>query len=345
MEFHLFEEGPWIWGLFLVGVFVCFFLLAQKDSAALAKVIMRSIISIIISPFLYLKKTISELSLGEANPRLANIDHYLLKRLLIAMQVGLLLSVMVTVGFAASLAVVAFLPPHSLRQGLIEMRHSLQQTETALQQDSATMKAQDSDWQNRRPKLVKQAQDADRQKRADTQATLRSDEAAISRSPEAMQVLNTVKGFFAAHQGEVGATDQAKEFINRIPSLSEGDTKNLISYCDHWDQFQSLSNLSPKTDEQIRVEVQPDHDTLAQKVADETLREPELRSEVNDLQKQVDKSYHPSYLVLTSIASFIFLIFYLWVAGTSIEFFSMAIYLSNDVKQIRVHSENAPVWK
>jgi hypothetical protein len=347
METRIFEmaqEGIWIWALFLFGVVGCYLLLAQKHSAALASAIFRTIGSIITSPFNYLEKTIAELALGDNNPRLLNIDHYLLRRLLTALQVGLLLSVILGAGMAMASAVLEFLPSHDLRERSAEAQHSLRLTENSLEEDSAKLKSEDSDWQNQRPTLIKQAQDAERQKKADVQASLRSDEANI-KAPEAIQVLNTVRNFFATHAGEYGAIEQATAFVNRIPSLSESDTRGLIAYCHDWERLQSLSSQAPKTTEQVRAEVQPDRDNLVQKVADETSQVQGLSDSVKALQEQVREGYNQSGFVLTLFFFFFAFLAYVWVVGTSIEAFSMAIYLSNDVKQIRAQGENTAAYR
>lgn len=347
VEFRIFEiaqEGLWIWVFFLFGVLGCYVSFAQQHSAALASAIFRSIGSMVVSPFKYLTKTISELTLGEANPRLLNVDHYLLRRLLMALQVGLLLSVLLGAGVAMASAVVAFLPPHGLRQELAEARDSLQQTERSLQQDTAAVQRQDSEWQNSRPELIEKVKNAARQKRADAQTALRGDEAAIQ-TAEARQVLNTLKGFFVTHPGEYGAVEQAKTFLNRLPSLNDADTRTLISYCDDWEKLQSLSSQAPKTGEEIRTEVQPDHNTLVQKVSDGTARVTDLRSSVKRLQDEVNAGYNPGPFVLTLVVSLLLFIPYVWAVGTLIEMFSMALYLSNDVKQIRAQGEGTPVYR
>lgn len=121
----------------------------------------------------YLRKTISELALGDANPRLSNIDHYLLRRLLTALQVALLMSVVVGSGMAVAAATVSLLPPLALRQELSAARSALELSDSELQRDSAKAKEQDSDWLNHRPELVKQARDAERDEKTRALSTLR----------------------------------------------------------------------------------------------------------------------------------------------------------------------------
>jgi hypothetical protein len=173
------REGLWIWALFVFGVLASFLFLAQRNAVSLGSEISRSIGSIIASPFHYLRKTIAELSLGDANPRLQNVDHYLLRRLLTALQVGLLLSIFLGAGLAMASAVIALLPPFSLRQELAFNRDQLAKTEASLKQDTATVARQDSDWNNRRGELIRQAQQQEKQKKAEAQAALRADESAV----------------------------------------------------------------------------------------------------------------------------------------------------------------------
>lgn len=340
--FEFAQEGLWIRAVFVVGAFACFLLLAQRNAASLVFEIMRSIWSLVVSPFHYLRKTIAELCLGDANPRLQNVDHYLLRRLLTGLQVGLLLSIFLGGGLALASAILAFLPPFSLRHELTASQDQLAKTEESLRQNTATVDKQDSDWNNRRDELIRQAQQEDKQNKANAQAALHADETAVT-SQDGMQVLITLRNFFATRGTEYGALDQAKSYINRMP-ISESETKALISYCDHWQEFASLSSRAAKTLDQIRAEVQPDHATLVQSVSDEKSQVPDLKGTVKQLQDQVNDSYEPGRFVLTLLISFLIFILYVWAAGTGIEMFSMALYLSNDVKQIRTQGERNPAY-
>lgn len=259
-------------------------------------------------------------------------------------QAGLLLTIIVGTGLALASAVVALLPPRDLRQGLAEGRQALADAEKSLQQDSTTLQREDLEWQNRRAELVGKAQEARHAQLAQAQSALHNDEAAISQSPQAAQVLSTLKNFFATNSGEY-ALEQAKTFINRIPALDETDAKNLVAYCEHWTQLTSLSSRGQKSDDEIRAEAQPDHDHVAQKVTSETAQVPQLRANVEELQKQVNDSYNPGHAVLTLVSFAFCLIFYVWGIGVLIEVFSMAIYISNDVKQIRLQSSSSAVYR
>jgi hypothetical protein len=345
MEPRLYEiaqEGLWIWALFLFGIVASFLFLAQRNAVSLGSEISRSIGSIIASPFHYLRKTIAELSLGDANPRLQNVDHYLLRRLLTALQVGLLLSIFLGAGLAMASAVIALLPPFSLRQEVAFNRDQLAKTEASLKQDTETVARQDSDWNNRRGELIQQAQQEEEQKKADAQVALHSDESAV-RSQDGVQILNTLRNFLATRGTEYGALDQAKSFVSRMP-INESETKALISYCVNWQKLESLSNRAPKTLDQIRAEVQPDHATLGQRASEENSQVSDLRARVRQLQDQVNLSYHPGRFVLTLVGFFFVFIPYVWAVGTGIEMFSMALYLSNDVKQIRTQGERTPAY-
>jgi hypothetical protein len=322
--FGIAEEGAWIWILFLGAAAGVYLLLAKQSSAALLSAILRTVQSVVVSPFEYLCKTASELALGNANPRLLDVDHYLLRRLLSVVQVGLLLVVVVGAGLAMTSAVVAFLPPRELRRELAENRDSIKLVEADLQQDSAKVQGQDSDWQNRRGQLIKEAQEQQQQKRAEVRSALSADQAGVKTLAGA-QVLKTVMDFLAAHRGEYGTVEQAKSFINRIPSLDDSDTKALLSYCDHWQEWLAISNRAPKTSEELRAQVQPDHDGLVQKVTDETRRAKGLHSFAILLQEEVGKSYHPGQFVIRLVGFLLFLIPYVWAVGTAVEVFSFMI--------------------
>jgi hypothetical protein len=336
------QEGLWIWAIVAFGTVASYLFLAQRNAASLGSAIFRSIGSIVVSPFHYLRKTITEISLGDANPRLQNVDHYVLRRLLTALQLGLLLSIFVGSGIAVASAVVAFLPPSSLRHELATNSEQLAQTEASLKQDSDALVKQDSDWNNQREQLIRQAQQNKRQKDADAQAALHADESAVE-SQGGVQVLNTLRNFFATRGTGNGALDQAKSFVNRMP-LGEPESKALISYCDHRQELESLSNRAPKTLDQTRAEVQPFHAVLVQRVSGETSQASYLKATVKQVQEQVHDSYQPGRFVLTILFFFLIFILYVWATGTAIEMFSMALYLSNDVKQIRTQGERSPAY-
>jgi Skp family chaperone for outer membrane proteins len=336
------QEGLWIWAVFALGAISSYLFLAQSNAASLGAAIIRGIRSIVVSPFHYLRKTITELSLGDANPRLQNVDHYLLRRLLTAVQVGLLLSIFFGAGLAIASAVVAFLPPSYLRQALANNSEQLAKVEASLKPDTDAVVKQDFDWNNQREQLISEAQQNKKQKDGEAQRALHDDESAV-KSPEGMQVLNTLRNFFTTRGTGHDALDQAKAFVSRMP-LGEPEAKSLISYCDHRQELDSLSNRAPKSLDQIRTEVQPDHATLAQRVSDETSQDSDLKATVKRLQDLINDSYQPGRFVLTLLLFFLIFIPYVWTAGTAIEMFSMALYLSNDVKQIRTQGERSPAY-
>ena len=345
MYLRLFEfakEELWIWAVFVLGAVGCYLALAQRSAVSLGFEILRSVESVFVGPFHYLRKTITELSLGDANPRLHNVAHYLLRRLLTAVQVGLLLSIFIGAGLALASAVEALLPPLSQRQDLASQRDQLAKTEASLMQDTSTVAAQDSYWNDRHDELIRQAQQREAQKKADLQAALSADEAAV-KSQEGTQALKTLRNYLATRGTEAGAVGDAKSFVSRMP-LNESETAAMVSYCDHWQELKSLSNRGPITPDEVRAEVQKDHATLVQRVTDEKAQIPNLQSKVNQLQNEVNDNYHPGAFVWILISSFLVFISYVWAAGTCIEIFSIALYLSNDVKQIRTRCEQTTTY-
>lgn len=340
---ELLQEGLYIWIVLLLGMVLGFVFLAQKQVLPFAGAILRSTLSFFTSPFHYLRKTVGELSLGEANPRLANVDHYLLKKLLISMQVVLLLAIIVGCGLGAATSYLAFLPPSEMRHELAETRNMLSKTEAQNLADSAKLKQEDSSWTDRRQELVEKARADEKQRKQATESALQADVAAIQQSPDAARYLSALQSFLAQRQGYSGAADEAKSFINRIPSLTSEDTAHLLAYCDHWQEIQSLSSKEPKSEAALRAEIQPDHAQLVEDVRSEESQLKYLREEVKRLDDLCTQNYHPERMIASLLAFFLVGIVYVWGGGALIEAFSMCIYLANDVKQIRAQAETTRV--
>lgn len=340
---EILQEGPWVWIFFVFGVVVSFFIFAQRSAAPLGGEIFRAIGSIFASPFVYLRKTVLELSLGDENPRLVAVDHYLLRRVLVLAQVIVLVSVFIGSGVGLATAVLRFLPPSWMRHQEDQYITQISKTEKALESESRELAKEDSDWTARRDQLVQQARQQEKQKKSDAEAALSTDEAAI-KSSEGIQVLNTVRNFLTERGGFYGAVDQAKSFISRMP-LSDIESHALAAYCDHWQALQSVSNGGPKTLDQIRAEVQPDHDQLVSSVASDKEQLASLRSSLSELGTNMSKSYSPGQFVLTLASFFMFFLVFIWLGGTGIEIFSMSLYLTSDVKQIRAQTEKSAIYQ
>jgi hypothetical protein len=338
----LLDEGPYLWFLAIFGILCAYVFLAQKQILPFGLAIIRTTFSFFTSPLHYLRKTVSELAMGEANPRLLNVDHYLLKKMLISMQVALLIIFIVGCGLAAAGSYEALLPPRYMRVALSETQKELEKTRQEYQVNSQRLKQEDSDWANKRQDLINQARKDELQKKAQVEGQIRADEAAIASSPDAARALAAIKNYFAERQGYYGVVEQAKEFINRLPSLNQNDTSHLISFCDHWSELQALSSNRPKTEDEIRAEVQPDHVELAGLVESENSQIPSLQERVKALDEECSQNYHPGRMVLSFLSFFLMGILYTWGAGLIIEAFSLSIYLAGDVKQIRTQLESSP---
>jgi uncharacterized membrane protein YciS (DUF1049 family) len=334
------REGAWAAGLFLVAAVLFYCIVAGSNVFSLASAIGRSVLSFIFSPWKYLRKTIGELSLGAENPRLLDTDHYLLNRFISNLQVALILLVVFGVGVVVTAAVHAMLPPFYLRQQLAQTQKSLTAAQGSLQTTSTQVKQQDNDWQTRRAELISKAEDEHRQKVKTVQDSMRSDEAAIRGNAEAERTLASIKAFFSTRQGYADAAEQAKAFVQRLPSLSESATGSLVAYSDHWAQLQSLTASAPRNSDDIRTKVQPDHAQLVQDMHTQTAAEERLQTEQRDLEGKVSAGYEPQKLLLTLLSGGLILLLWVWGAGLSIELLSMGFYLSNDVKRIRAQGEN-----
>jgi gas vesicle protein len=252
--------------LLLVATGALYVALAQNKSRALGAAVGRSFSSFFTSPWGYLRKTIGELALGQENPRLRDTDHYLLNRLIRNAQVGLLVGVVLGGGFLITMAVYSMLPPPELRENLATAQDQAAQAQTTASQTENAVKQQDQDWQNRRAELIKNAQDNGRQKIRTLQDSLAADERDLQANPETERVMPNLRTFLQAHQGDPSAAEEAKEFIQRLPSLSESQAAGLSTYCDHWAALQSASVVAPENADAIRGKFQPDHSRLVEEL-------------------------------------------------------------------------------
>lgn len=335
------REGLWAIFLFLIACAALYWVLAREKSLALGAAIRRSLTSFFTSPVGYLRKTIDELALGKANPRLRDTDHYLLNRFISNVQIALVTAVVLGGGLIITSAVFSSLPSPYLRQGLSSAKDELKQAEDAPDKVEDTVKQQDKDWQSRSSELIRGSEDDHRQKVAAAQNAVTDDERLLQNSADAAKVLPSLQNFFQSHPGDPSAADQAKQFVQRLPSLPEQDTTALLAYCDHWAALQSLSSVTPKSTDAIRSRVQPDHASLVEQL--QGLKEDVARAQaaVQERETEVGSGYKPSNFIFTIVFGALMVLIYVWAVGLAIELFSMGFYLSNDVKQIRSEIEKS----
>lgn len=333
------REGLWAILLLVITSAGFYALLAREKSAALGAAVGRSFFTFFTSPWGYLRKTVGELALGKANPRLQDTDQYLLKRFIGNVQVGLVVAVVLGAGLVVTTAVFSMLPPQYLRTSLSEAQDQLKQAETEATQTENKVKQQDQEWQSDSAGLIRNAEEEARQKVTAAQNALAADEAALGNDPEAGRVLQGVKTFFQAREGDASAAEPAKSFIQRLPSLSEAQTSTLIAYCDHWAALQYASRAPGKSPDALRAKAQPDHARLVGQLEGQKEEVEQCQAKVTDLEKEVHAAYKPENFAAAIAVGGLLLLVWIWAVGLTIELFSMGFYLSTDVKQIRAEVE------
>jgi hypothetical protein len=337
------REGLWAVLLLLIASAVFYAVLAREKSAALAAAIGRRLLSFFTSPWGYLRKTIGEVALGKANPRLQGTDYYLLSQFIHNVQVGLVVAVVLGGGLVVTSAVFSALPPQYLRESLATAQDQLDQAEKTASQTEDAVKKQDQDWQTRSADLIRNAEEERRQKVTTATNAIAGDENALQNSPEAQPALQGVKNFFQSHEGDPSAAAQARDFIQRLPSLSEPQTAALLAYCDHWAALQAASRAAPKGADALRARVQPDHASLVEQLDTQKQEAAELQARVTGLESEVHAGYKPENFALAIGVGAFMMLLWIWVLGLAIELFSMGFYLANDIKQIRSEVEKPDV--
>jgi hypothetical protein len=219
----------------------------------------------------------------------------------------------------------------------------LNQAEATSRQTESTVKQQDADWESRRADLIKNLEDEAKKKTKAAQDSVAADEAALENGTDTARVLQGLKTYFQSHEGDPSAADQAKSFVQRLPSLSDADTTALIAYCDHWAALQSIPTSVPKSDSALRARVQPDHNRLVRELQSQKADLESLQTQVATLKKELQAEYKPENFATTILTGAILILAWIWGIGLAIELFSLGFYLSNDVKQIRSHIETPDV--
>jgi len=335
----LIREGIWALLLLVISSAALYVALARNKSAALGAAIGRNSLTFFTGPFGYLRKTISDLALGKANPRLKDTDYYLLNRFITSVQVTLVVVVVLGGGLVLTSAVFSMLPAPDVRESLTTAQDQLKQAETTGNQTESTVKQQDQDWQSRRSELMKNAENESHQKVKVAQDALAADESALQANPETGRVLESLKTFFQSHEGDPSASEQAKTFVQRLPSLNEAQVTDLSAYCDHWAALQSVPSAEPGNADVIRTRLQPDHTSLVEQLQGQKEEVAQLQANADALDKEVGAAYKPLNLVVTVVAGALFILGWIWTVGLVLEIFSIGFFLANDVKQIRADVE------
>jgi hypothetical protein len=294
--------------------------------------------SLFFAPWKYLKRTVEETSRGENDPRLRATDQYLLARFLTLVRVGFVLLFLVGAAALVVSTIETFLPPVALRHELQAIRKNLDETKKQLAQARVAVEAEDRDWSNRRAALVTEAQNKYKTSVKATSNTLDNDARAIQAdttlAPIFPVIHNALENSYSASAGE-----EMKSRIDHASSITPQQVALLDKYCDDWDALQSLRQHPPRSEDQIRAEVQPEHEKNASLVQNGENTINELKASVADLEKQVSNGYSPFAALGAFLAGAAILLVYIWCYGIAIELFAMVLYLLADVKRLRENSD------
>jgi hypothetical protein len=297
----------------------------------------RSIVSYFSSPWGYLRKTVAELAMGGANPRILDTDHFLLNRFISSAKVAVVIATVLGVAAIATSAVYALLPPFYLRQqfsNLMKQGESVRQASERLTQQ---LTREDQDWQANSAQMITKVE-ADRQKGIfEAKSQIEKDQASISKDADGARVLQSLESFFVSRQGQLEATEEAKGFVKRMP-LTDLSTTQLLLYCEHWRDYQERLGSLPLSADAVRRRLQPAHDQAARELVNRNAELEMNRRLTAQTSLEISNSYHPELMLLTLLVGGVFLHAYIWAAGLGLELLSMGFYVSNDVKQIRANS-------
>lgn len=305
----------------------------------------RTLLSFLIAPVFYLKKTVLQLvrfgEKGDADTRTS--DQYLLNQLSIAIKAGVVAIALAVLAATLVAAWEAFLPPKAVRDYIRDGQKELDRLQRDITPVNARIQQYDNDWQTKRQSLVDQFRNDRTQKmQLAVRENANTDRSADTNLRQPLQSLRAyLKNNDSVNPQEIQRIhNTAMEFLGRL-SLPGNTMGQLTHYVDNWRTQKLLKlELDAMNEQEFRMQLQPDYNQLRSQSG-------QLTSEIDNVQRNINATraqdvFRPDEALGVFASGFLFFLLVVWGLGLSIELISLATTVAGDVRRIREAGERMP---
>lgn len=327
--------------LFLVFFVALAAAFAQGRVLRLAHGFARVVLSVLYSPFVYLRRAVQGVcrfsERGEAD--YVGSEQYLLGKFFLTAQAAVVVLALAGAAAGCVAAWTAFLPPKEAREEVRNTRKGLREKRREL--EAATRKHRDGEreWAARRETEMRRARMPHEEVIRRSAGEKAAAEAELTLDPPAAAHVNRLRGFVAKEGPQSseyaigGMRRRMDQSLFAIP-IQPSSITVLQRWNEAWErEAQAELRMRTLDEEQVRSEVQPDWKrTEAEKES--------LTTAVRDLEgylkrAEAQASFRFGAGLVALLVSFGSLLAYLWVAGIVLESAALAVRVADDVRKIR----------
>lgn len=324
--------------VFLISLALLVVLFAREKSGGLLFGLMVYIGWIFSSPFIYVRRTISQIasSIGDQSHRDAENEQYLISRLLLIMRGAVVTVAIVILASSVATGWEDFLPSKWLRVQDSIISGQLSNLQKQIDGTNEQIKALDDAWSKNKDELIKQHQAKRSQDALSATAANRTIENSLVMEPAATQSLNTVHAYLDRQKHDsVSEVDEARRTARSlIRELSLARPDDLNAYVENWHAYYLNSLPETLSSDQLRnvlqPDLEPDKNTLRRLSETSTERKQQLQN------VQREESYNPGDFLLDILKGIIAFIFWVWGLGLLLEALLLGIFIARDVHMIRL---------
>jgi hypothetical protein len=338
-----------VWSLMLwLIVFTAFTaVFARGQLTALTKGLGRLLLSIVASPFIFLRRATSGV-LGftaEEEDEYRKGDQYLLSK---AMMVVQALIIVVAIGALAAAVVATWntlVPPADVRREAREYRPKVDEQRIAASNAAQAVMALDQAWTAKEPAVMEQFRNQRQAAINDASRDMKHIETTIEThgSGNAKSVLSQIRQRAANATSSRDGARYAKSSMNSIVSnywywLEDWSRNSLNQWASLWlEQMNAQIELNQTTAAELRQIEQPEH---VRAVARSEAEADTLQSMVRT-QEHLDEAASLKWkrAALTAGGAFVTILLFLWIAGLLVEGGWLAIRVAGDVRRLRESAE------
>lgn len=335
-----------VWGLMLwVLLFTAFAaLFAGGQLIAFARGLFRALASIVVSPFVFLRKAASGV-MSRSSER--SSDQYLLNTALLLAQAIL---IVVAIGALAASGVVGWntlVPSAEIRNAARDHRPKLEEQRQTAVNTAAEVTRLDAEWRTKEPVVVgaarkeQQTQIDAAQKRM---AAFENDLATYDDTPVGLATLDRIKTTAAGMERKAEWSHQSlrRVLYDDWYHLSDWQRQLLGQWIEQWQLAANAeARLAAVSPEALRNETQPTYEGAVQAREQAAAHLTALEEWQRELDENASLKWKAAAWRMA--AAFATILLFIWLAGLAIEGAWLAVRVADDVRRMREAREPVAV--
>ncbi|MCX7875073.1 MAG: hypothetical protein N2321_02780 [Melioribacteraceae bacterium] len=307
--------------------------------------VLKTFLSIIISPIFFLKKTVSEISNNHTTYFNYNINskQYLLQKFIKLLEVILVISSIAIVVNGIIIGWNSFSPPSELLEKISTLELEINDTQKKLNEVTPEYEKITNFWNSKKDSIINSLTNNKLYQNKNLTEKNEKLFQKISNDQELKYLFENISYYFDRTYYYSYVIEFSKErALNYIESEEISPPANKIDllkeYINNW-AIITTNNLELKniSEDDIRIKIQPNYYNI----------ESEYKSLTNNLQYSQEKlnsykekaKYNYKALFLSIFGSFLLSLIFIWLFGLIIELFNISIDIANNVRLLKEHKE------